>query len=204
MQTYPLQQQPLPVYQQQVPQPHHQAQAHQPPTHSSQSYSQAAQVGHHTSAHNGQRSSGEFDVYLSGTPIIPFAVIFTKEPVDRIKALLTSLVPALASVVKAVTHRGTGDGERCELHCWQSEFAQASAIIPALKGKGVNISAWRALQPTTGPNGLANTAAAGVDNAIIRAGVCRNYYYNQYCPHPSCRFKCYGNAVPGLQHPHPP
>ena len=190
MLTYPTQQQTLPVYQQQVPQPHHQAQAHQPATHSSQSYSQAAQAGHHTSAHNGQRPSGEFDVYLSGTPIIPFAVIFTKEPVDRVKALLTSLVPALASGVKAVTHRGTGDGERCELHCWQSEFAQASAIIPALKGKGVNISAWRALQPTTGPSDLANTAAAGVDNAIIRAGVCRNYYYNQHCPHPSCRFKC--------------
>ena len=152
----------------------------------------------------GTRPPGEYDIFLSGTPVVPFAVIFTGESVDRTTCMVTALAPTLAHLVSTVHQRGTGTASRCELHCKQTDLAQAVSIIQALKDKGVKGVA--PYQPRTqpGPSDLSTTAGRGLEACILQTGVCRNFHYGLPCPHNPCKFKCYADAVPWPQHPNRP
>ena len=148
----------------------------------------------------GPRPTGEHDIFLSGTPVTPFAVIFTGEPVERVTRMVTAFAPTLAHLVSTIHQRGTGTAMRCELHCKQTDLGQAVSIIQALKDKGVKGVA--AYQPRTqsGPSDLSTTAGRGLDAQILQTGVCRNFHYGVACTHNPCKFKCYADAAALSQH----
>lgn len=188
---------------------HHQVQQQAPQHHQHQqtTYLQALQgQGCHqpSTQVTGSVSTGrEFDLILGGAPVVPAAVIFTKETVGRVKAMLRKTVPASAELVKAVVKRGAGgNGERCELHCLLNDVPIVQTAIPTLRNNGIRVDVYKQQQRrTTEPGGLSAQSATGMEEAIRRAGVCRQYYHGQPCNRSPCKFKCYGSQLP--QYPAP-
>lgn len=142
--------------------------------------------------------TGEFDIFLGGSSVVPAIVIFTKESPARVESMFQKLAPAAAGLIKASVKRGQGtSGERCEVHCLQGDVPTLQAAVHPLRSKGVRIDVFKRQQPRRDQGaGLAGQAATGVEEAIRRAGVCRQYYYNQPCNRSVCRFKCYGSQLP--------
>ena len=177
----------------------------------SSSYSQALTgfgPGQHmqpTHSHGQQPAAGgEFDLLLSGAPVCPGIVVFTKEPEDRVESMVRMVVPAAAQLVKAYAKRGNGTpGERCELHCLQTDVPTLQAVIQVLRTNGVRADVYKQAPPRRqNGGGIGGQAAVGMDAAILKAGVCRHYYYKQPCSRATCKFKCYGSQLP--QFPLPP
>lgn len=161
------------------------------------SYAQALQQAH-PPPKPAPAPSGEFDILLGGSPVLPAVVIFTKETVPRVEAMMRKVAPAAASLVKSAVKRGTGtNGERCELHCLQNDVATVQAAVGVLRTSGVRADIFKSQQYSrNAPGALATQATAGMEEAIRRAGVCRQYYYGQTCTRSPCKFKCWGSHVP--------
>ncbi len=54
----------------------------------------------------GPRPTGEHDIFLSGTPVAPFAVIFTGEPVERVTRMVTAFALTLFHLVSTIRVKG--------------------------------------------------------------------------------------------------
>ena len=189
--SFTAQQQQQPAW---IPQQQQHFQHHSPPASYAQVLQQARQLPIQPPAAN-----GEFDIILGGSPVLPAVVIFTKETVPRVEAMMRKVAPAAASLVKSAVKRGEGtDGERCELHCLQKDIPNVQAAVGLLRSNGVRADIYKDQQQRrSGTGGLASQATTGMEEAIRRAGVCRQYYYRQTCTRgPSCKFKCYGSHLP--------
>jgi hypothetical protein len=133
----------------------------------------------------------KFDLVLGKTPVVPAVVVFCNETKEKMaEALGKVTTDASKAVVSIVKKSEGGRGERFELHCKTDDVQLVQSSVPTLVSHGIKAAIYREAVKGAAPKVAA--AAAGLNDAILKGGVCRYYYNHVPCPHgQTCRFKCH-------------
>jgi hypothetical protein len=134
-----------------------------------------------------------------GEPVGPAVVVFGDDDEATLKAQLKQLNPTAAAAVVSINSIKRG-APRYELHCRASHIGLVTSLVPLLLSTKSRAAVWEYKRgPGPARPGLAQQAGRGLDVAASKAGMCRYFTGNKYCPHGTrCKFVCY-NGPPRPQ-----